>query len=99
MSLVRTQAEIDAEIAALAAIKPLVPSMNAFGESNRAAITAQQAVLTNQTSLAELANKYGNKLNGEMPYAFQSAIHAASWLEGDTDIDAPSVSWAPTVGQ
>lgn len=90
MSKRKTEDQINAEIAALVALKPKVRKRTAFGDDNHAAIDAQLAVLRERMSSDEVHDAYGDQ------YTFDAALSAHDWMTGDlaSDEDAPAASWA-----
>jgi hypothetical protein len=84
---IRTNAETWAEIERLYSLIDRVPSDNAFGDSNRAAIRAQTVVLDKRLTLDEVLEQYGE----EPDYVQSAALVAAGWLRHDAP--APSDGW------
>jgi len=97
MSKRKTEDQINAEIAALVALKPKVRERTAFGDDNHAAIDAQLAVLRERMSSDEVYDAYGDEDSDEFDqHTFDAALSAHDWMSGTlaSDEDAPAASWA-----
>jgi hypothetical protein len=81
----RSIEELDAEIAALREIRPIVPEFNAWRESNWKCIDAQIAVLDEDADATEIEDEYVR----------EHAIQAWDWFRGRSV--APSVDWQRVV--
>ena len=101
MSTMRPSPEIDAEIAALKAIKPRVPERSFFGDDNHAAIDAQIAVLTERMSVDDVYSRFGvddtaePDIEDHSEHELDSAVSACDWMRGllATDEQSPSQGW------
>lgn len=83
MSKRKTDDEINAEIAALEAIKPKVPARTIFGDDNHAAIDAQIAVLRKRMSSDEVYAAYGDENSDAFDQStFDEALSACDWMTG-----------------
>jgi hypothetical protein len=96
----RTQNEIDSEIAALRTLKPQVPSRTDFCEDSRMAIAAEISVLENRLSIDEILDR--NEINPAHANYFTEeqrdfAIEARVWLDGGGFDESPSECWATYV--
>jgi hypothetical protein len=102
----KTEAEIDAEIAALEAIRPTVRHFTFFNDDNHAAIDAQLSVLRQRMTADELHDAFGDPTDlmgdddslddDEAPFdqhALDNALEAFDWMIGDGEGVAPSESW------
>lgn len=97
MSKHKTEEQINAEIAALLALKPTVRERTAFGDDNHAAIDAQLAVLRKRMGSAEVHSAYGDEDSGDFDqHTFDAALSACDWMTGllASDEHAPAASWA-----
>ena len=91
----RTPSEIEAEVAALRALRDLVPPTSLLGDDNVAAISAQLDVIENGLTLDGVDVVYGDQADPAFDaYVHEHAIAACDWLEGRTD-EAPSEGWHP----
>lgn len=101
MSTMRTTQEINAEIAALKAIKPSVRERSFFGDDNHAAIDAQIAVLTERMSMDEVYSRFGEDdsmdcdIDQPTEHELDCALNAHNWMSGAlaSDEQSPSESW------
>lgn len=89
----RTQQEIDTEIAALQAVRNHVMPASMFGDDNQAAITAQIDVLESNFDAQGVAVVYGDTTAPDYDeYVHSAATEAYLWLSGQSD-EAPSEGW------
>lgn len=96
MSKRKTQEQIDAEVAALVAVKPKVRETNAFGDDNHAAIDAQLAVLRERMSHDDVYDAYGDEDSEEFDqHTLDAALSAHDWMVGTLAADegSPSEGW------
>lgn len=101
MSTMRTTLEIDAEIAALKALKPRVRERSFFGDDNHAAIDAQIAVLTERMSMDDVYSRFGQDdtkecdIEEHSEHELDCALNARDWMCGAlaADEQSPSQSW------
>lgn len=101
----KTDAQIEAEIAALEAIKPGVRERTFFGDDNHAAIDAQIRVLRERMDSGKLHDVFGDpaeSMDGDEidddaidfdQHALDSALEALDWMTGDSDQQSPSEGW------
>jgi len=82
--------QVQAEIAALEAVKAKVPQYNGFGEDNHTAIDAQVWVLTERADNDQIYDAYGEDVEEFRPL-LDAALDALHWMEGDEP--PPSVGW------
>lgn len=83
----RSQAEIQAEIAALEACKSYAPAFTAFGDNNHAKIDIQAQFLRGDIDEDDMeSDEYTDDERDAISEAQQ-------WQDGDSD-DAPSAGWA-----
>lgn len=97
MGKMKTKDQINAEVAALVAIKPKVPKRTAFGDDNLAAIDAQLAALRERMSSDEVCDAYGDEESDEFDqYTLDAAITAYGWMTGmlAANEESPAASWA-----
>lgn len=95
----KTQEQIDQEIAALKTLKPTVRRCNAFGDDHHAAIDAQIEVLEKKLSHDAVYDRYeptgDDDIDGDEGRS-ESIMTAASdahrWMHDESD-DAPSEDW------
>ncbi len=83
----QTDEAIKKEIAALKEMKPKVRRYSLFGDDNRASIEVQIEVLEQEIAEMDVWAKYADN-----DTKLESAIDAASWLEGGSE--KPSDGWA-----
>ena len=92
----KTNEQIDAEIAALNEMKPSVRHRSAFGDDNHEAIEAQLSVLRERMDTDEIYDTWGDEDTDEFAQnVLDEALAARHWLIGDEE--APSVGWASLV--
>lgn len=90
----RTQEEIDIEIAALKEIKPRIRERNGFGEDNHAAIDCQIEVLERKMDEGEVWDRNENAAEDELFVTDRerdNAMEAVRWLAGEDEV--PSEAW------
>jgi len=92
----RTNDEINAEIAALTAMKPKVRRHAHFGDDNHAAIEAQIRALTERFDDDDIWDEWPEEEDEEECRERDCARDAVNWMTGDVD-DAPSKDWADLV--
>lgn len=94
-----TDAEVEAEIAALKAIRPLIVPHSMFGDDNLAMLDAQITALEERMDESDVSNQWGlldeddeddglsnadlNEQDGRSDNKESSAMEAAQWLNGD----------------
>lgn len=92
-----TKAQIKAEAKKLAAMKPKVRRMTAFGDDNHAAIEAQIEVLENDLSEDDIYNRANEETAAAEELwterQRENATHARQWMDGE-EKESPSQSWA-----
>lgn len=88
--VIKAKQQIDAEIAALAALKQKVPPWSAFGDDNLAAIEVQRAVLLRRMEADEIHAAFGGD-DEFSKYILDAAIIARDWLFGEGI--TPSEDW------
>lgn len=102
----KTEAQIDAEITALEAIKPSVRKMTFFNDDNHAAIDAQIRVLRERMDSRALHEAFGDPADGISDegdldddaidfdeHTLHCALEALDWMTGDSDAESPSEGW------
>lgn len=97
MTTRKSEDQINAEIAALATLKPRVRKHTAFGDNNHAAIDAQLEVLRKRMDSDEVHDTYGDENADEFDqYTLDAALTAHDWMAGllSADEDALADSWA-----
>lgn len=96
----KTNAEIDSEVALLKAMKPKVRKLNAFGDNHHTAIDAQINVLEQRMTSDQLHDAYGADAMGEDfdENEFAAALIAHDWMtfQAASD-DTPSSNWQELV--
>lgn len=84
-----TDAQVEAQIARLQEIRPLVPATSWFGDDNQGAIDAQIEVLREDLSETQIDRRWDDDT-----YIHGSAMHAREWLDNVNCLDgAPSEGW------
>lgn len=86
-----TQTEIDAEVAALEAVKPRVRRYSIFRDDNHAAIDAQIEVLCDALDDEDIDDNQDSGKWDEHVYA--SARDALNWKKGEAEDGSPSSGW------
>ena len=97
MSKRKTEDQINAEVAALKALKPTIRERTAFGDDNHAAIEAQISVLRERMGSDEVYDAYGDEEADDFDqHTVDAALSAHDWMTGAlaADEDAPAASWA-----
>jgi len=89
-----TLEQIQAEIEQLTAMCPKVRHYSAFGDDNRAAISAQIAVLEKLLDNDAIFDRYEQGSDEAILYA---ALDARQWLDGDFEDDTLSEGWQELV--
>lgn len=97
----RTQQEIDQEIAALEELKPHVISYNVYGDDYQAGLDAQINVLKNGLESDEIHETYGDSReelddSDYSTFVYDQALEARQWVDGEI-LEAPSVWWGKQV--
>ena len=97
-----TQEQINAEIAELKRIRPLIPQYTAFGDNNWDKVDAQIEVLENALSDIDIDNRTqaDEDDDDESKWSLEvagNAREACDWMFGDSD-EKPSENWASLVG-
>jgi ArsR family metal-binding transcriptional regulator len=87
----RTNDEINAEIAALKELKPRVRRTTAFGDDNHAAIDAQIQALTDRMDEDGLYDSWPEE-EGDECRERDCARDAVDWMNGESD-ERPSEGW------
>ena len=99
-----TQKQIEAEIAALQAVKTKVPQRTKFGDSNRDGIEAQIEVLTHNLKEDAIWDRSHTEDEDDSRREDDSlwkesvrdhALDARRWLDGESEDGAPSEGWKP----
>lgn len=93
----KSEDQVNAEIAALEALKPKVRKRTAFGDDNHAAIDAQLDVLRKRMNSDDVYDTYGDEDADEFDqYVLDSALAAHDWMTGlvDSDEEAPVAGWS-----
>jgi hypothetical protein len=92
----RTDAEIQAEIDKLLAIKPKVRRYSFFNDDNHAAIDVQVRVLAAPMGWREIDEKYGDDQN-----LYDNARDAREWMEEEEGADDGGLAngWQSLVGE
>lgn len=92
----KTNEQINAEMAALTAMKPTVRHHSAFGDDNHEAIEAQLSVLRERMDTDEIYDAWGDEDTDEFAQnVLDEALAARDWMIGDEA--APSEGWAALV--
>jgi hypothetical protein len=99
---VRTQKEIEEQIAWLKSNKPRIPKHNAFGENIHDKIDAEITVLEERLTEDQCWDR--TEEDGEEDdskewsyYVGESARDAAQWLAGEEDAESPMENWKALV--
>lgn len=77
----KTDQEIETEIAALKAIKPRVRKTSVFGDNHHDAIDAQIEVLTRRMSCDKIYNTFDRRTENIL----EQALNARRWLNGEEE--------------
>lgn len=96
----KTAVEIDAEIAALTAMKPSVRQFSAFGDDHHQAIDAQIETLTHRMDTNAVHDAYGDEAMGDdfSENELTAAISASDWMHGLAEDDEPlTADWQTLV--
>lgn len=97
----KTEQQINDEIAALKLIKPQVREYTAFGDSNHEAIDAQIEVLEKRMSGDDVHDSYQpdetNEDDERSESVFFAALEAHDWMRGTSDDEPPSDGWRSAV--
>lgn len=89
----RTDEEIQSEIALLQKLKPSVPKVTAFGDDNHNSIDAQIDVLTNKMSEDRIYEIYGDEEDLDFSeHTLNSALDAFMWMTEEND-ESTSSEW------
>lgn len=92
--------EIEAEIAALTAMKPNVRQFSAFGDDHHQAIDAQIETLTNRLNVDQVHDGYGEDAMADefSQNELDAALEASDWMLGlAADDEPPSAGWQSLV--
>lgn len=102
----KTTVEIEAEIAALEALKPNVRHFTFFNDDNHAAIDAQIHVLRERLTSDGVHEAFGDpaefmhgdddEIDDDVPFdqhTLDSAVEAHDWMTGESTEQSPSESW------
>lgn len=88
--------QVKSEATKLATMQPKVRHFTAFGDDNRAAISAQIEVLENDMSVEDIEDRADNEIAAEEELwtgnQKESALQARQWMDGD-EKESPSKSW------
>jgi len=87
-----TREQIQAEIEQLTAMRPKVRHYTAFGDDNRAAISAQIAVLEKLLGDDAIYDRYEDDDS-----ILMQALEARQWLDGDSEYATLSEGWQELV--
>ena len=91
----RTPKQIEAEIAKLKQLRPLIPSRTFFGDSNLEKINAEIEVLEEDMEENEIYDKFEDRENPDSSCDLVSAAHYAwQWLRGE-EKESMSSQWKP----
>lgn len=85
----KTQPEIDAEIAALEACKKYVPRLTAFGEDNHQRLDQQIAELRGEIVADETTEEWNERPKREQ----QAILDVRAWKNDDEIVEPPSSDW------
>ena len=86
----KTQKEIDAQIAALKAIKPKVKPFSYFGDDNLAKLDAQVQVLEEDLDEDDITDMWPEDSDMEIRTAADDAVN---WRNDESDIDDLAKDW------
>lgn len=86
----KTQKEIETEIAALKAVRPKVRPRSMFGDDNLAAFDAQIEVLEQGLDLDDIYDRFDVASSSE--YILEGALAAHDWIQGKNDYEDGTIS-------
>lgn len=85
----KTQTQISSEIKKLENIRPRIPALTGFGDSNNDAIDAEIEVMKKDMPEGRIWDKHEDD-----EHTLNAALYARRWMDGEED-EAPSVGWRP----
>jgi hypothetical protein len=88
------KAQIEKEIKELTEIKPKVRHFSIFGDDNWKAVEIQIEVLSEDLSIEEIEDKWGDYSYGAPSLSlYENATEARAWLDGDSEEESLAEGW------